>query len=145
MSLHTLRAREYLVHMLDAVGQIQQYVSGKGSEDFLSDRLLQDGIVRNFEILGEASRNFLNAVPDAAARFNGIPFAAIYGMRNQLSHGYFAIDLDVVWKVIERIFPTFELNWNWPSQPWTRRRPTDEPASSTHPMSQSDGLPCNAQ
>jgi uncharacterized protein with HEPN domain len=78
---------------------------GKSAEDFQSDRLLQDGVVRNFEILGEASRNFLEAVPDATAKFPGIPFAAIYGMRNQLSHGYFAIDLDVVWKVVERDIP----------------------------------------
>jgi uncharacterized protein with HEPN domain len=91
--------------MLDAVGQIQQYLRGKSAEDFQSDRLLQDGVVRNFEILGEASRNFLEAVPDATAKFPGIPFAAIYGMRNQLSHGYFAIDLDVVWKVVERDIP----------------------------------------
>lgn len=39
------------------------------------------------------------------AKFPGIPFAAIYAMRNQLSHGYFAIDLDVIWKVIERDIP----------------------------------------
>ena len=92
--------------MLDAVGQIQQYVRGKSAADFLSDRLLQDGIVRNFEILGEASKNLLDSVPDAPVKFPGIPFAAIYGMRNQLSHGYFAIDLDVVWKVIERDIPS---------------------------------------
>jgi uncharacterized protein with HEPN domain len=106
MSRHALRAREYLGHMLDAVGQIQQYMGGKHAEDLLADRLLQDGVVRNFEILGEASRNLLDAVPDASAKFPGIPFAAIYGMRNQLSHGYFAIDLDVVWKVIERDIPS---------------------------------------
>jgi uncharacterized protein with HEPN domain len=105
MSGHALRARDYLGHMLDAVRQIQQYMHSKSTADFLSDRLLQDGVVRNFEILGEASRNLLNAVPDASATFPGIPFAAIYGMRNQLSHGYFAIDLDVVWKVIERDIP----------------------------------------
>jgi uncharacterized protein with HEPN domain len=106
MSRHTLRAHEYLGHMLDAVGQIQQYIRGRSATDFLSDRLLQDGVVRNFEILGEASRNLLDAVPDASKKFPGIPFAAIYGMRNQLSHGYFAIDLDVVWKVIERDIPS---------------------------------------
>jgi len=109
MSRHALRERDYLGHMLDAVGQIQQYVGGKCAADFLSDRLLQDGVVRNFEILGEAARNLLEAVPDAAAKFPGIPFAAIYGMRNQLSHGYFAIDLDVVWKVIERDIPALRL------------------------------------
>ena len=106
MSGHALRARDYLSHMLDAVNQIQQYIRGKIAADFLTDRLLQDGVVRNFEILGEASKNLLDAVPDASAKFPGIPFAAIYGMRNQLSHGYFAIDLDVVWKVIERDIPS---------------------------------------
>jgi uncharacterized protein with HEPN domain len=106
MSRHALREREYLGHMLDAVGQIQLYMRGKSPEDFLSDRLLQDGVVRNFEILGEASRNLLNAVSDVPGKYPGIPFAAIYGMRNQLSHGYFAIDLDVVWKVIERDIPS---------------------------------------
>jgi uncharacterized protein with HEPN domain len=100
-----MRAREYLGHMLDAVGQIQEYSRGKIAEDFLTNRLFQDGVVRNIEILGEASKNLLNAVPDASTRFPGIPFAAIYGMRNQLSHGYFAVDLDVVWKVIQRDIP----------------------------------------
>ena len=105
MNRHAMRAREYLGHMLDAVGQIQEYSRGKIAEDFLTNRLFQDGVVRNIEILGEASKNLLNAVPDASTRFPGIPFAAIYGMRNQLSHGYFAVDLDVVWKVIQRDIP----------------------------------------
>ena len=105
MTRHALRARDYLGHMLDAVGQIQIYTRRKRAEDFLSERQLQDSVIRNVEILGEASRNLLNSVPDAVARFPGIPFTAIYAMRNQLSHGYFAIDLDIVWKVIERDIP----------------------------------------
>lgn len=87
MGQHPLRARDYLGHMLDAVGRIQSYTRGKSPDDFLSDQLLQDGVVRNIEILGEASRNLLASVPNAAEKFPGIPFAAIYAMRNQLSHG----------------------------------------------------------
>ncbi len=105
MTPNPLRAREYLGHMLDAVGQIQTYTRGKTAPDFLSDRFLQDAVVRNVEILGEASRNLLTSVPDAGEKYPGIPFTAICAMRNQLSHGYFAIDLDVVWKVIERDVP----------------------------------------
>lgn len=105
MTQHPLRARDYLGHMLDAVNQIQTYTRGKSADDFLSDRLLQDGVVRNVEILGEASRNLLNTIPGATAKYPGIPFEAIYAMRNQLAHGYFVIDLDVVWKVIERDIP----------------------------------------
>jgi uncharacterized protein with HEPN domain len=105
MNQHPLRARDYLGHMLDAVAQIETYLKGRTQAEFLADRLLQDGVVRNIEVLGEASKRMLDTVPDAVARFPGIPFAAIYGMRNQLSHGYFSIDLDLVWKVVERDVP----------------------------------------
>lgn len=105
MNRHPLRERDYLGHMLDAAIQIQVYTGGKTSEDFASDRLLQDAVVRNLEILGEASRNLLVEAPDAALRFPHLPFAAIYAMRNQLSHGYFVTDWDIVWKVVERDIP----------------------------------------
>ncbi len=105
MSRHALRARDYLGHMLEAVHRIQQYAHGKSAESFLSDQLLQDGIARNFEILGEAARKLLEVVPDVSLQYPGIPFAAIYGMRNQLSHGYFVVDWEIVWKTIERDLP----------------------------------------
>ncbi|HVC46495.1 MAG TPA: DUF86 domain-containing protein [Terracidiphilus sp.] len=109
MSQRAARIRAYLGHMHDAVSRIQLYMQGKTREHFLSDPLLQDAIVRNFEVLGEAAHNVLEAEPDASTQFPRIPFAAIYGMRNRLSHGYFAIDLDVVWKVIERDVPALRL------------------------------------
>lgn len=105
MTRHTLGPRDFLAHMLDAVGQIQTYAQSKRAQDFLSDRYFQDAVIRNVEILGEAARNLLDSVPDAATRFPGIPFAAIYGMRNHLSHGYFAVNLDAVWMAIERDIP----------------------------------------
>ena len=66
---------------------------------------MQDAVIRNIEILGEASRKLLESVPDVTTRFGTIPFTAINAMRNQLAHGYFAVDLDIVWKVIERDLP----------------------------------------
>jgi uncharacterized protein with HEPN domain len=105
MSRHEFRARYYLTHMMQAVDRIQKFTRGRATAEFLSDELLQDGVIRNFEILGEASKNLLVSAPELAQRFPGIPFAAIYGMRNQLSHGYFGVDLDTVWKVIERDLP----------------------------------------
>jgi uncharacterized protein with HEPN domain len=105
MKPRQLRVHDYLGHMLDAVIQIQTYTRGKSPEQFLEDRLLQDGVIRNIEVLGEASRRLLEEAPDSAARFSTIPFTAIYAMRNQLSHGYFTVDLDTVWNVIERDIP----------------------------------------
>jgi len=106
MSRHPLRAHDYLGHMLDAIRRIQQYAEGKNAETFLSDQLLQDGIARNLDILGEAARKFLEVLPGASSRFPRIPFAAICEMRNQLSHGYFAIDWNTVWNTIERDLPS---------------------------------------
>jgi uncharacterized protein with HEPN domain len=108
MSPHALRARDYLGHMLDAVNQVGEYIRGKSREEFLSTKLLQDGVIRNIEILGEASRLLLSVAPEVATRFPNIPFAAIYAMRNQLSHGYFSVDLEIVWKVIERDIPNLQ-------------------------------------
>lgn len=105
MNRHPLRNRDYLGHMLDAVVQIETYTRGKTSADFERDRMLQDAVIRNLEILGEASRNLLVAVPDAAERHPALPFTAIYAMRNQLSHGYFVIDWEIVWNVVERDIP----------------------------------------
>ncbi len=109
MTNAALRVRDYLGHMLDAGSQIQTYTRHRTISEFLSDRLLQDGVVRNIEVLGEASRKILETAPDIAPKFPGIPFAAIYGMRNQPSHGYFSIDLDLVWKVIEQDVPGLRL------------------------------------
>lgn len=53
MSRQVPRERDYLEHMLDAVGQILQYTSGKTFEGFARSRLLQDAVIRNIEILGE--------------------------------------------------------------------------------------------
>lgn len=108
MSRHAPRERDYLEHMLDAVGQIRQYTSTKSFEEFSGNRLLQDGVIRNIEILGEASRKLLDSIPEAASKYPAIPFAAIYAMRNQLLHGYFTVDLDVVWKVIEKDIPPLQ-------------------------------------
>ena len=115
MSEHAPRARDYLGHMIDAITQIQAYIGEQTKVEFVANRLLQDAVIRNFEVLGEAARCFLAAVPNAPQTLPDIPFSAIYAMRNQLSHGYFTVDLDVVWNVIEGDLPQLrkQLNAAW--------------------------------
>lgn len=105
MTRHSLRLSDYLAHMLEAARQIQAYTRDRSASDFLADRMLQDAVIRNIEVLGEAARRVLEVLPDAEARFPSVPFTAIYAMRNQLAHGYFSVDLDLVWSVIERDIP----------------------------------------
>jgi uncharacterized protein with HEPN domain len=105
MSTQSFTPKDFMEHMLDAAGQIQIYMHGKSINDFFKDRLLQDAVIRNFEIIGEAARRLMLAEPDIQTKFPEIPFAAIYGMRNQLAHAYFAIEYNVVVTVIEQDIP----------------------------------------
>jgi len=109
MSTRSLRARDYLAHMTDAIKQIQTYIGKQTKAEFVANRLLQDAVIRKPEVLDEAARCFLAAVPNASEILPGIPFSAIYAMRNQLSHGYFTVDLDVVWNVIESDLPELQI------------------------------------
>ena len=79
-----------------------------GHEEFVSDQLVQDGVIRNLEVIGEASRNIERSHPDFAAAHPELPLAIAYDMRNALSHGYFKIDLQIVWKTIHSDLPPLQ-------------------------------------
>jgi uncharacterized protein with HEPN domain len=75
---HEFRAKDYLLHMLEAADRILQYSAGVTEKQFLGNQMLQDAIVRNIEIIGEAAKNPLDAGPEFAAKYQAIPFAHIY-------------------------------------------------------------------
>jgi uncharacterized protein with HEPN domain len=72
---------------------------------FRSSRLVQDAVIRNLEIIGEASRNIETKHPDFAAAHPELPLAVAYQMRNAVAHGYFKVDLQVVWKTLHNDLP----------------------------------------
>ena len=65
----------------------------------------QDAVIRNFEIIGEASKNVERVAPEFVAAHPDLPLAFAYDMRNLLAHGYYKVDVAVVWKTIERDLP----------------------------------------
>lgn len=103
-----LRIPDYLSHILEAIERIREYTSELGEAGFLIDQKTQDAVIRNIEIIGEASRNILQYHPDFAEKNKMIPWNDIYTMRNRVSHGYFAIDLEIVWRTIENDLPFLE-------------------------------------
>ncbi len=105
MKRDELRAPDFVNHMIEATQRIERYTRGKTRQEFFSDLLIQDAVIRNFEILGEASKNLLEELPNAPSLFPEIPFGKIYGTRNQLSHGYFTIDFDIIWETIKNRIP----------------------------------------
>ena len=72
---------------------------------FLNDQKTQDAVIRNFEILGEAARNIERHHAEFAANHPEVPWSVIYAMRNRVAHGYFKVDLEMVWKTIHTDLP----------------------------------------
>lgn len=107
MKKKDVRLTDYLDHITLAIQRINAYISGIDKEHWLSNTLIQDAVIRNVEIIGEASHNVQTLHPDFARANSDFPWDDAYWMRNVLSHGYFQVDLDVVWKTIKSDLPTF--------------------------------------
>lgn len=102
------RLPDYLGHMLEAIRRINRYIENLTEAAFLENEQVQDAVVRNIEILGEAARNVERYHPDFATQHPEVPWEDVYQMRNRVSHGYFSVDLEIVWKTLRRDIPELE-------------------------------------
>ncbi len=102
MTAPEARDPAYVAHMLEAIARIRGYVGRKRRAGFGRDTLLQDAVIRNIEIIGEAADRLS---PEFAARHAEIPWRDIVGMRHRLIHGYLKVNLDTVWEVVDRDLP----------------------------------------
>lgn len=100
------RVPDDLGHILEAIERIEAYVSDIDEMSFLSSKLVQDAVIRNIEVIGEASNNILRVAPEFAAEHDEIPWQVMYAMRNRVSHGYDKVDFDMVWKTIHNDLPS---------------------------------------
>lgn len=101
--------KDYLEHLQQAIDRIQRYLQDVDHAGFLANDEKQDAVIRNLEIIGEAAGNIQRTFPDFAAQHPELPLKAAYGTRNALAHGYFKVDLDVVWKTVERDLPALKI------------------------------------
>jgi uncharacterized protein with HEPN domain len=100
-----LRVPDYLSHILEAIARIEEYTGELDEVGFLKDRKTQDAVVRNIEIIGEACNNIRRQNPEFVEAHAQVPWGFAVGMRNVLSHGYFKVDLEAVWKTVQRDLP----------------------------------------
>jgi uncharacterized protein with HEPN domain len=105
MSDHVPRLDNYLRHILQAIERIQAYTVDLDEASFLTNTVKQDAVIRNLEIIGEASGAILRKYPEMSATRSDIPFRAAYQMRNALMHGYFIVDLGAVWLTVQADLP----------------------------------------
>lgn len=95
----------YLGHMLEAIARVRRYVGRKRRAAFLGDSLLQDAVMRNIEVIGEAAGR---VSAQFAAAHPAVPWRRIIGMRHRLIHGYVHVNLEMVWDVIAADLATLE-------------------------------------
>ena len=96
----------YLNHILDCIVRIKEYTKDLTESSFLDNPLIQDAVIRNFEIIGEATKQLDT---DFRAKYPEIEWKKISGMRDKLIHDYIGVDLWAVWGVVEEIVPEFEV------------------------------------
>ena len=92
----------YLRHILDAMDIVDEYLQDVDEEKFKNTRLIQDGVIRQIEIIGEAVRNVSK---DIRKTYPEIPWQDIAGMRDKLIHGYFGVDIEKVWDTAREDLP----------------------------------------
>lgn len=97
--------RIILDEILTSIAMIQSYLTQMTQDQFRAQPLIQDGVVRRLEIIGEAATQL---PADLKTRFTTVEWRAMTTMRNRLIHGYFAVNLTIVWDTIQRDLPVLE-------------------------------------
>jgi uncharacterized protein with HEPN domain len=92
----------FIEHILLCIDKIQEYTKNLTAQDFNNNELFQDAVIRNIEIIGEATKKISN---DLKSQYREIPWKEMSGMRDKLIHDYFGVDVDVVWKTVNEDIP----------------------------------------
>lgn len=88
----------FLHHIVDAINKIEKYLKNRSFSDFAKKDMLFDAVVREIAIIGEAASNISD---DTKEKNPQIPWREIVGMRNQAIHGYFELDLNLLWQTCQ--------------------------------------------
>lgn len=99
------RDRLYLEHILAAIADIGEFTAA-GRDDFMSDRKTQSAVIRQLEIIGEAVKRLSAELTGSCP---AVPWRQIAGARDRLIHGYFQVDLDAVWVMVESDLPALRV------------------------------------
>jgi len=97
--------RTYIMFLYDiqtAMSRISEYIKGYDLEHFKKDYKTVDAVIRNFEIIGEASKNLSGKIKE---KYPDIPWEEMYYLRNRVSHKYFGVDYEIIWDVATNYLP----------------------------------------
>ena len=95
----------YIEHILLSILRIKNYTKDISKNDFEKNEMIQDAVIRNIEIIGEATKNISK---NLKSTYHEIPWREMAGMRDKLIHDYMGVDVDVIWRTIETDIPYLE-------------------------------------
>ena len=96
---------DYLQDMLEASAKALQFVRDVDLEAFSKNEEKVFAVIRALEIIGEAAKNIPKSI---RGRYQEIPWEDIVGMRNKVIHGYFGVDIEVIWKTVQEDLPLLQ-------------------------------------
>ena len=100
-----VKHRHYILYLEDiqtSMLRIQEYVINHDLNSFEKDYKTVDAVIRNFEIIGEATKNLPAAIKD---KYSDTPWKEMYRLRNRISHEYFGVDYQIIWRIITDYLP----------------------------------------
>ena len=92
----------FLDDILIAINRISEYIEGYDFEHFKKDYKTVDAVIRNFEIIGEASKSLDKKIKE---KYSDVPWEEMYYLRNKVSHEYFGVDYEIIWDVAINYLP----------------------------------------
>jgi uncharacterized protein with HEPN domain len=99
------RLAEYLDHLAQAAADACSYVEGLSKAEFFADKRTQQAVIMNLVIIDEAATKAMNQFLEFVAQHPEVPWRGMRGMRNRVAHGYFDINLEVVWETVQTALP----------------------------------------
>ena len=96
---------QYLDDIFEAIRNIEEDTDGISFDEFFADRRRKDAVIRNFEIIGEATKKLSGDFRD---RYPTVAWKQIAGLRDVIAHGYFRVDYEVIWGIITNTVPGFK-------------------------------------
>ena len=99
------RLPDYLDHIQQAATDACSFVEGMAKDDFLGDKRTQQAVIMSLIVVGEAATKVMDGYADFTQAHTEVPWRYMRGMRNRMAHGYFDIDLDMVWNTVHTALP----------------------------------------